>query len=84
MFSDGFIKVNNLNGDFSLKGENSRLINDSIEIIAKSIDGNFNDITDKKEITFLEVLMKQYLMLKIMRPKCIKKLISIMIHQLLN
>ena len=55
MFSDGFIKVNNLNGDFSLKGENSRLINDSIEIIAKSIDGNFNDITDKKEITFLEV-----------------------------
>ncbi len=55
MFSDGFIEINNLNGNFSLKGTNSRLINESIEIIAKSIDGNFNDMVNKKEITFLKV-----------------------------
>ena len=41
MFSDGFIEVNNLNGDFSLKGSNSKLINESIIIEAYSIDGNF-------------------------------------------
>ena len=41
MFSDGFIEVNNQNGDFLLKGLNSKLINESIVIIANSIDGNF-------------------------------------------
>ena len=52
MFSDGFIEVNNQNGDFLLKGLNSKLINESIVIIANSIDGNFVDKVDKKEITF--------------------------------
>ena len=55
MFSDGFIEVNNLNGDFSLKGSNSKLINESIIIEAYSIDGNFVDNNNIKEITFLEV-----------------------------
>ncbi len=56
MFSDGFIEVNNQNGDFLLKGLNSKLINESIVIIANSIDGNFVDKVDKKEITFLKVI----------------------------
>ena len=55
MFSDGFIKVNNQNGNFKLKGLNSKLINESILIIATSIDGIFIDKTDKKEITLLNV-----------------------------
>ncbi len=56
MFSDGFIEVNNQNGDFLLKGLNSKLINESIVIIANSIDGSFVDKDDKKEITFLKVI----------------------------
>ena len=56
MFSDGFIEVYNQNGDFLLKGLNSKLINESIVIIANSIDGNFVDKVDKKEITFLNVI----------------------------
>tara|TARA_B100000989_G_scaffold125296_1_gene92853 strand:- start:3947 stop:4711 length:765 start_codon:yes stop_codon:yes gene_type:complete len=55
MFSDGFIEVNNLNGNFSLKGLNSKLINDRIIIIAENIDGNFSNKTNEKEITFLKV-----------------------------
>tara|TARA_B100000963_G_C22616453_1_gene667594 strand:+ start:580 stop:1344 length:765 start_codon:yes stop_codon:yes gene_type:complete len=55
MFSDGFIEVNNFNGDFSLKGLNSSLTNENIIIKGKSIDGKFSDKTDKKEIIFLEV-----------------------------
>ena len=56
MFSDGFIEVYNQNGDFLLKGLNSKLINESIVIIADSINGNFVDNVDKKEITFLKVI----------------------------
>ena len=55
MFSDGFIEVNNQNGDFSLDGINSELINESIIIRAERINGNFNDKNDVKEITFLKV-----------------------------
>ena len=55
MFSDGFIEVNNLNGNFSLKGFNSKLVNEDIVIQAKSIDGIFSDIENKKEITSLKV-----------------------------
>ena len=55
MFSDGFIEVNNQNGDFSLKGVNSKLINESILIKAEKINGNFSEKKDIKEITFLKV-----------------------------
>ncbi len=55
MFSDGYIEVINTNGDFSLEGLNSRLINEDIVIEAGFINGNFSDKIDKKEITFLEV-----------------------------
>tara|TARA_B100000900_G_scaffold48824_1_gene36117 strand:+ start:1428 stop:2189 length:762 start_codon:yes stop_codon:yes gene_type:complete len=56
MFSDGFIEVSNLNGDFLLKGKNSKLINENIIIKAETIDGNFSEKANKKEITYLEVI----------------------------
>ena len=56
MYSNGLIKVNNLSGDFLLFGENSKLINESVTIIANSIDGIFIDNNDKKEITLLNVM----------------------------
>ena len=56
MFSNGIIKVNNLNGEFYLNGEDSKLINEGVLIIAESIEGAFTNKTNKKEITFLNVL----------------------------
>tara|TARA_Y200000002_G_scaffold248548_1_gene205853 strand:+ start:1638 stop:2399 length:762 start_codon:yes stop_codon:yes gene_type:complete len=56
MFSDGFIEVNNLDGNFSLKGKNSKLINESVLIEADSIEGIFSESTGKKEIEFLNVI----------------------------
>ena len=58
MFSDGFIEVNNINGDFFLKGTNSKLVNDNIIIIAEKINGNFSEKANEKEITYLEVIDK--------------------------
>ena len=55
MYSDGYVKVNNLNGNFELKGENSRLINENILILAESIDGIFSNSIDTMKITFLKV-----------------------------
>ena len=54
MHSDGYVKVNN-NGNFKLKGTNSRLINENILIIAESIEGIFSNNKDNQEITFLDV-----------------------------
>ena len=59
MFSDGFIEVNNKNGNFSLNGLNSKLVNEGLTIKAQFIDGNFSDKEDKKDITFLNVLDDQ-------------------------
>ncbi len=56
MFSDGFIEVNNLDGNFFLKGKNSKLINESVLIEANSIEGIFSEINGKKEIEFLNVI----------------------------
>ena len=55
MFSDGFIEVSNLSGDFLLKGINSKLVNENIIIIAQNIDGKFSKNTQNQEITYLEV-----------------------------
>ena len=55
MFSDGFIEVTNLDGNFSLRGQNSKLVNENILIKAESIDGNFTEIENENEITFLEI-----------------------------
>ena len=59
MYSDGFIEINNLNGDFKLEGPNSKLINESILIKADKMDGIFTNIDDQKEITFLNVIDKK-------------------------
>ena len=58
MFSDGFIEVSNLNGDFLLNGINSKLINENIIIEAEKINGNFSKKANEKEITYLEVIDK--------------------------
>ena len=58
MFSDGFIQVNNLNGDFLLKGINSKLVNENIIIKAETINGKFSENNNEKEITYLEVIDK--------------------------
>ena len=55
MFSDGFIEVDNLKGDFSLNGINSKLRNENIFIEANSIDGVFLNSVDTMQITFLKV-----------------------------
>ena len=59
MYSDGFIEISNLNGDFKLEGPKSKLINESILIKAEKIDGVFSDNGDQKEITFLNVIDKK-------------------------
>ena len=59
MYSDGFIEVNNLNGDFNLEGLNSKLINESIFIKGEKIEGIFTNTGDQKEITFLNVIDKE-------------------------
>ena len=59
MYSDGFIEINNLNGDFKLEGPNSKLINESILIKGEKMDGIFSNIGDQKEITFLNVIDKK-------------------------
>lgn len=56
MFSDGLIEVNNLSGNFSLQGLNSKLINKSIMIRADSIEGAFLKELNQTEINFLEVI----------------------------
>ena len=59
MYSDGFIEVNNLNGDFNLEGLNSKLINESIFIKGEKIEGIFTNTGDQKEITLLNVIDKE-------------------------
>ena len=58
MFSDGYVEINNQNGKFSLKGLNSKLINETILIEAESIDGIFSSNEINKEIIFLDVIDK--------------------------
>ena len=55
MFSDGFIEVSNLTGEFFLKGLNSKLRNDNIIIRGFSIDGIFSNNNNIKEIIYLNV-----------------------------
>ncbi len=55
MYSDGFIKVNNFDGSFFLKGLNSKLISKNIFIEAEYIDGVFSNNLDQKQINLLSV-----------------------------
>ena len=55
MSSDGSIKVNNLLGAFELKGANSNLQNDELDIYGEYISGVFSEFEGKKEIKKLIV-----------------------------
>jgi len=55
MFSDGFIEVDNLKGDFSLNGNNSKLRNENIFIKANAINGVFLNGVNAMQITLLRV-----------------------------
>jgi len=55
MFSDGEINVNNLKGSFFLNGLNSTLISDETYISGFKINGEFQIINEKRDITNLIV-----------------------------
>ena len=55
MFSDGIIKVNNLDGTFLLNGENSTLTSEDIVVYGKNIDGKFTTKNGINEIIQLDV-----------------------------
>ena len=55
MFSDGEIMVNNFNGKFKLKGENSKLKSQNILIEGRNIDGIFSTINEVNDIEKLDV-----------------------------
>ncbi len=55
MFSDGKIEVDNISGEFILKGKNSSLFNNDILIRANLIDGIFGNNDKGKKIEFLFV-----------------------------
>ena len=55
MKSDKSIKVNNLTGLFTLKGPNSNLINEDINITGNLIDGKFVNLENVNELENLYV-----------------------------
>ena len=55
MYSDGEIKVNNLNGKFFVIGKNSKLISDDVYIEGEYIDGIFSTIDGVRDINILNV-----------------------------
>ena len=55
MYSNGSIKVDNINGSFLLEGSNSKLVSDNILIIGSKIIGVFDVINGKRSIKNLEV-----------------------------
>jgi len=64
MFSDGSIKVDNLNGSFLIDGKNSKLISDNIFILGSKINGIFEIIDGKRNISNLEVQDKKIINIK--------------------
>ena len=55
MYSNELIKVNNISGEFNLKGKNSQLKTDSIEIFGSSIEGVYIKVNETNEIETLYV-----------------------------
>ena len=55
MFSDGIISVNNTDGSFLVNGPNSKLISENISINGSKINGTFEVIDGKRDISNLEV-----------------------------
>ena len=55
MFSDGIISINNTDGSFLVNGPNSKLISENIFITGSKINGTFEVIDGKRDISNLEV-----------------------------
>ena len=55
MFSDKSIKINNLNGEFNIKGDNSKLETNDTKIFGYQIDGTYEEIEGVNEIINLFV-----------------------------
>ena len=64
MISDGYIKVNNSNGNFLLEGPKSKLIRDNVIIEAEYINGNYSNNLNQRQIEFLEISDKTISYLK--------------------
>ena len=64
MYSDGTIIVNNITGDFLIKGRNSSLDTEDIFIEGEYIEGNFSTNNENKEINLLNVLDKKIAYIK--------------------
>ena len=64
MYSDGVIKINNLDGIFDINGKNSRLANNDIEIEGDEINGEFTEGGENKEIVLLNVKDKKLAFIK--------------------
>jgi len=64
MFSNGGIKVDNINGSFLIEGPNSKLVSDNILIIGSKIMGVFEIIDGKRNIKNLEVVDKNIVNIK--------------------
>ncbi len=55
MYSDGEINVNNLKGSFLLNGPNSKLISENTIINGYNINGEFEMVNEKRDISNLKV-----------------------------
>ena len=72
MISDGIIEVNNLSGDFSLNGLNSKLSNENILILGNSINGIFSSTSEKRN-KFSKVFDEKISYIKNKVLKCMQK-----------
>ena len=64
MTSDEEIKVNNITGDFIIKGPNSRLKSNKIDISGYLIKGKFTQIEKTNEVELLDVQDKTQINIK--------------------
>lgn len=64
MYSDGKIKVNNIDGSFNLAGNNSKLKSENNFIEGKSINGSFSSFNKEREVSSLNVFDEKLAYLK--------------------
>ena len=64
MYSDGKIKVNNIDGSFNLTGNNSKLKSENNFIEGKSINGSFSSFNKEREVSSLNVFDEKLAYLK--------------------
>ncbi len=74
MLSDGFIKLNNITGEFQLNGENSQLNNAEISILSDKIFGNFTSQSGINDIEYLKTENKKTGLIKTRETDLISKI----------